>query len=207
MSLRITESLNRACLHSGVLEKELANKKKGLMDAKEFLEKMAQELESTTTMASAVEVLAAGSWSVVIVCDVIVDSVTGSPQGKTPALKVIRDAYDEARKNKFDGARHSDVIKKIDAAQKVLETALGKELGMVATVFGNMAKNTVGFLGFMEDSKDTRVSLATSRKNLTKSLRQLEAKISEIDELLAKQAAARPASTEPESNVTVAPLH
>ena len=126
-------------------------------------------------------------------------------QEKTPALKVIREVYDKARKNKFDGARHADVIKKIDAAQKVLETALGKELGMVATVFGNMAKNTVGFLGFMDDSKDTKASLDNSRKNLTKSLRQLEAKISEIDELLCKPAAA-PVPAALESNVTVAPL-
>jgi hypothetical protein len=208
VSLRISEALHKASVHSGVLEKELANKRMVLTDAKKFIQQVIREHESTVYWASVVEIVGFTFHSIAFVCDIIVDSVTGSPQGKkVPTLIVIRKAFEAAREKKFDGARHSDVIKKIDLAQKALEKALGEELSMVASVFGNMAKNTVGFLGFMEDSKDTKTSLATSRRNLTQSLRQLEAKIQEIDELLAKQAAARsPVAPEPEGNVTVGPL-
>jgi len=191
--MRIQQSVIEAANRSGLQQTAMAQRRAQLIELRRFNQEMLAEIRRTEDSLSFVETAGLIAIAVSMNCDVIIDAAGG----ETPGTKVVQRLYGRVTKDKFDGSKYRETIKHIGDVQDVLRKALPKGTGFLADVFGNLAKNTVLMIGFAEDSKSTKETVRQSLMSATRTLKQLDEKIGEIDKLLSEQTVRGQAGVEP----------
>lgn len=183
----LTPSVNGPAVRCGLHDKTLREKQLQIQDALKFSQEMERELSNKTVWLDATTAAGVVAWSAVIVTDIIRNTVKVAPKGGQKILMDLLDrAHKSAGKRKFDGARYAQEIKHIEEAKKALRDALPPGAKDLADLFGDMATDSLGLAGFMEDATDTRKShdqsLRTARASvarMTAALRKIEARIAD----------------------------
>ena len=189
--LRISSSIAAVEKRTGFDRKRLENDRIRLTELRDFNKQLKREIESDDGKSGIYFVAGMVAYAVGIMTDAIMDCVSGVPDGGLEG-EVIDRVYQVGTRRKFEGNKHGSEIKNIGIAQDALEVVLPPGTKFLARVFANLAKNTVGMIGYAEDSAETKQMLRQSLQQMRDNLDRLERQIERIDHELKRAAEVSP---------------
>ncbi|WP_295999464.1 hypothetical protein [Rugamonas sp.] len=164
---------------SSIDEAKLTARLASLDDSMKLLTSLSREFDSQSSSAKFYESVGVVAILTSLVSDILRDTLGASLSKSNMLMKLgLEKIYDQARDAKWQDNRYKSVIDSIKKNGGYLETlAKFDKTGMTQmaiTVHKNMLQNAVGLVGFMEDSKESRMALGNAIRSLQKNIETLE---------------------------------
>ena len=158
----------------------LSEKKTNLKDVRSDLRETIRELEKDSERHNWLGMLGSVVFGVSLACDALIDIVAGGRK-----IPLIRDVYYyDGLPDKFTGNRYQTEIKHVKMAQDAIREELPPRYKFLADTFGNLARNTLGIVGYMQDHGDNRDMYRSSMLMLRAQLKRLDLEIDRIERAL-----------------------
>lgn len=158
-------------------------------DALIFVTEVEREISAQSKWLDAANLAGAVLWTVVLVTDIIQNCVKVTPVGNMKLVFMMLDkAKQKVNKHKFDGAPYQKEVEKIELVRKELKKVLPKQGQELADLFADMAQDSLGLAGFMQEADASRRSLDQSIRSSREIVAKMRALLREIDRQLADDA-------------------
>ena len=188
-SCSVVQSIRVSTVRCGLHDKSLQEKKLQIDDAIKFLNELEREVSSQEKWLDPVSIAGILAWSAILVTDIIRNTVKIAPKGGHQlVMKLLDDAHKKASGQKFDGTRYEKEVKYIDEAMGVLRKVVPKEFESLVNLFGDMAKDSLGLAGHIEDSDETKKVMKKSAKTVQKNLSKMKEVLKKIEAKIADDA-------------------
>ena len=193
-----------AYIRCGLHDKSLQRKQASIQDSIDLIAEVSREIASQKDTLNVVGIAGIVSWTAIIVTDLIQDTVDVVPNPRQKILFfILGKAKESADKHKFDGNPYKGEIEKIDKASKALKDLIPKkqkELQLTVKVFSNLAKNSVGFMGYLKTQEEAQKSVNQSLSAALRQLAKLQKSLEDINALIADDARTDDSGAQPGQN-------
>ncbi len=180
--MRISSNLVRPDLE------RLNRRLKALRESASLQRDLLTDTQSTRSWHRWIEPLGAFIAAISIPADAILDTASETPAGRHLAVQVAKKIHDDAAKKRWNGNPFQKQIEAIDKAKDALGKTLPDQYQKIlVNSMSNLAKNSLGLLGYLQYSQETGRSLDETIRRLSTELRRLDEEIVKLDQLLAVQ--------------------
>lgn len=167
-------------------EDALTRKRVQLKDARDLLDQVSKEIESTGKQQDLITQVQVVLILTTMVTDIIRDTLGVALSETHPLMKMgLEKLYDKARDEKWEGNRNKEAIETMQNSvgylEKLIELIPNQQLrdglGMVIQVQKTMAANMMGMIGALDDGRETQRQLKEHLRFMRNNLKEIDSKL------------------------------